>query len=68
MKNSDISAAQQVFAKMQAMRDANRRIIKISDDPYVSPVPFIQQKYLFRDLCEQSTEHLLQMAEFRELV
>ena len=68
IKNSDIRAAQQVFTRMQRMRDENRRTVKPFDDPYVSTVPFIQQKYLFRDLCEHSSEHLVQIPEFRELI
>lgn len=53
---------------MQKIRDANLRKVKPFDDPYVSTVPFIQQKYLFRDLCESSSEHLVQIPEFRELI
>ena len=41
VKNSDIDAAKEVFLRMQDMRKANRRTVKLSDDPYVCIVPFI---------------------------
>ena len=76
--NKDIDAARDVFERMQRMRDSQVDTAnKVGSDDGANSITIrtaggglslSQQKFLLSDLCDRSSEYLLEVHEFRELV